>query len=99
MATGSKTFVGRLWWDVVTLKEAAVVAMAPRGDHFGEPAVTRNCIDKWSAWYLVTSPDAGLTDVPMNLWTAEADVTSLGKSKPGVELSRRRTDSHDYLLP
>jgi beta-galactosidase len=98
VAAGPVGGQGRLWWDVVTLRGATVIAKATGGDHDSEPAATGHAFGKGSATYWATLPDATLAAALVEHALGYAKVSTLGKSEPGVELAQRRSAEGDFLF-
>ncbi len=89
---------GRLWWDVVTAKEAVPLLPASGLEHPGESALTMNRYGTGFAWYVATFPDESLMREMTALWSSHAGVASLGDTEGGIELARRSTPEEEFLF-
>jgi beta-galactosidase len=92
------SYNGRLWWDVVSLKEAKALASGSGGDHDGEPIITEASVGKGAAYYVGTEPDPALAAKLVSRLAIDAGIASLGAPQEDIELARRRTPKSDFLF-
>ena len=86
---------GSVWSEWIETEGAEVVASFASGDLAGRPAITRHAFGDGVAWYVGTRPDLGSLFARV---TAEAGVTPVLATPPGVQAVVRHGEESAYLI-
>lgn len=86
------------WTEHVHARGAETVVQCLDGPAAGMPAVTRHRVGEGTAWYVATRLDAAGNAALTEAVLAEAGVKPVARSRPGVEVTRRRSDDASWLF-
>lgn len=89
---------GDVWTEDLALAGAEAVVRCVDGPVPGAPAVTRNRYGEGTAWYVATRTDEETTARLVERMVAEAGVSPVAATSPGVEVQRRRSGERTWLF-